>query len=512
MKISHICLTCLMLVLPQLSTANAQVPPTLPDKHLTELIDQADAIAISEALQANQITSLALTQAYLKKISQLNPMLNAVISINPKALEQASDIDKRRQMGEKLHPIAGIPVLIKDNIDITELPTTAGSLALADNYTERDAAIITNLRARGAILLGKTNLSEWANFRSEHSTSGWSAVGGQTRNPHDFDRSPCGSSSGSAVAIAARLAPLAIGTETNGSIICPASVNGVVGFKPSIGQLPQMGIVPIAHTQDTAGPLANSVASANLLFQAMQAAESSLPLQPERIQGKRIGVIRSATGYHTELDEQFQLSLGQLEQSGAIVIDGLLLEPSYAEFQADSYLILLWEFQQDLKAYFNGLSNPLSSLDLDKVIAFNQTQSEQELALFPQDIFEKAAALTKHDKTTYLQARQRALAETRHGLRALFKEYQLDAIIAPTIGPAWPIDYEKGDVVLGGFSTYPAVAGFPHISLPMGEVSNLPVGLSISHLQGQDNALINLAASVESILNFKVKPDLPDTN
>jgi len=512
MKIPHICLNCLMLLLPQFSTADAQVPPTLPDKLLTELIDQADAIAISKALQANQITSHALTQAYLKRIKQLNPMLNAVISINPNALEQASDIDSRRKTADRLHPIAGIPVLIKDNIDIKELPTTAGSLALADNHTGRDAAIISNLRARGAIILGKTNLSEWANFRSEHSTSGWSAVGGQTRNPHNLNRSPCGSSSGSAVAIAARLAPLAIGTETNGSIICPASVNGVVGFKPSIGALPQTGIIPIAHTQDTAGPLAYSVASANLLFEAMQTAESSLSMQPERIQGKRIGVIRSATGYHAELDEQFQLTLEQLEQSGAIVFDGLVLKPSYEEFQADSYLILLWEFQQDLKAYFNGLDTALSSLDLDKIIAFNQAQSQQELALFPQDIFEKAAALTKTDKGAYLQALERALAETRNGLRALFTEHQLDAIIAPTIGPAWPIDYEKGDIVLGGFSTYPAVSGFPHISLPMGEVSNLPVGLSISHLQGQDNALINLAARVEAILNFKVKPDLPDTD
>lgn len=512
MKIPHICLTCLMLLLSQLSTADALVLPTSPDKHLTELIDQADAIAISQALQSNQITSHALTQAYLTRITQLNPLLNAVISINPKALQQASDIDSRRQRGEKMHSIAGIPVLIKDNIDIKELPTTAGSLALADNYTERDAAIITNLRARGAIILGKTNLSEWANFRSEHSASGWSAVGGQTRNPHDLNRSPCGSSSGSAVAIAARLAPLAIGTETNGSIICPASVNGVVGFKPSIGELPQTGIIPIAHTQDTAGPLANSVASANLLFQAMQATESNRVLQPESIQGKRIGVIRSATGYHLELDEKFELSIEQLEENGAIVIDSLILKPSYSEFQADSYLILLWEFQQDLKAYFTGLNTPLSSLDLDKIISFNRTQSQKELALFPQDIFEKAAALTKNDKSAYLQALERALAETRNGLRTLFKEHQLDAIIAPTSAPAWLIDYEKGDVFLGGFSTYPAVSGFPHITLPMGEISNLPVGLSISHLQGQDNALINLAASVESILDFKVKPDLPATD
>jgi len=508
MNMARFGLIALMLLLSHSPTVDAQVPPIVPEQPLAELVDQADAMAISKALSSKQITSHALTQAYLTKITELNPVLNAVISINPNALRQASEIDSKRQAGEKLHPIAGIPVLIKDNIDITELPTTAGSLALAENVTQRDATIVSNLRAKGAIILGKTNLSEWANFRSEHSTSGWSAIGGQTKNPYDLNRSPCGSSSGSAVAIAARLAPLAIGTETNGSIICPASVNGVVGFKPSIGELPQTGIIPIAHSQDTAGPLANSVASASLLFRAMQSAEANHSMHPASIQGKRIGILRSATGYLPELDQQFNLSVKQLEENGAIIIDNLRLKPSYPEFQSDSYLILLWEFQQDLKAYFAGLHNPLSSLDLDKIISFNQTQSQQELALFSQDIFEKAAALSGQDENAYLEARKRAQAETRNGLQNLFKKHQLGALIAPTTGPAWLIDYENGDDFPGGYSTYPAVSGYPHISLPMGSVSNLPVGLSISQLQGRDYSLLELAARIEAILNFTIKPDL----
>ena len=401
MGIHYFCLSLLMVLLSQLSAAGLPVASTLSDTHLNQLIEQADAITISESLRAGQITSLALTQAYLSRIEKLNPIYKAVISINPKALDQARDIDSRRLTGQPMHAIAGIPVLIKDNIDVSELPTTAGSLALADNYTARDAAIVTNLRSNGAIILGKTNLSEWANFRSERSSSGWSAVGGQTRNPYDLSRSPCGSSSGSAVAVAVRLTPLAVGTETNGSVVCPANVNGLVGFKPSIGILPQTGIIPIAHSQDTAGPIANNVASTNLLFNAMRITDASHPLKPRKLQDKRIGVIRSATGYLPELDKLFQKSLNLLEQNGVILIDGLALKPSYPNFRADSYLILLWEFKQDLKHYFEGLDNPLSTLDLNGLIAFNKSQPEKELALFPQDIFERAAALTAKHKTKY---------------------------------------------------------------------------------------------------------------
>ena len=509
MGIHYFCLTLLMVLLSQLSAAGLPVASTLSDTHLNQLIEQADAITISESLRTGQITSLALTQAYLSRIGKLNPIYKAVISINPKALDQARDIDSRRLTGQRMHAIAGIPVLIKDNIDTRELPTTAGSLALADNYTGRDAAIVTNLRNNGAIILGKTNLSEWANFRSERSSSGWSAVGGQTRNPYDLSRSPCGSSSGSAVAVAVRLAPLAVGTETNGSVVCPANVNGLVGFKPSIGVLSQTGIVPIAHSQDTAGPITNSVASANLLFNAMRTTDASHPLKPGKLQNKRIGIIRSATGYLPELDKLFQQSLDRLEQNGAIMIDGLALKPSYPDFRTDSYLILLWEFKQDIKHYFSGLDNPLSMLDLNGLIAFNKSQPEKELALFPQDIFERAAALTTEHKAKYQAALTRAQNETRNSIRRLTKSHKLDAIVAPTGAPAWSIDYVNGDDFLGGFSTYPAVSGYPHITLPMGLISGLPVGLSISAIQDQDQALINLAAAIEKTLDFKVAPDLP---
>lgn len=451
-------------------------------------------------LRRGETTVVAVTEHFLAQIERRNPELNAVIAINPGALADAAAMDEALASGADTPPMFGVPVLIKDNIETRELPTTAGSLALADNLTGRDAELVTHLRAAGAIVLGKANLSEWANFRSERSSSGWSAVGGQTRNPHDPNRSPCGSSSGSGAAVAAGMAMVAIGTETNGSVVCPASVNGVVGIKPTVGLVSQDGIVPISHSQDTAGPMTRTVADGATLLNAMAGTRIVDPasLDASALEGKRIGVMRSMAGFHEGVDAVFERAIARLAGAGAEVVDDLSLAP-YPEFRRDSYNVLLYEFKTDLDTYLASLPGEAGKLTLEKLIAFNEAHANSEMRWFRQEIFVRAQAMGSLESDEYVAALANVQKATREdGIDHILSDHNLDAMIAPTRGPAWTIDEVNGDHGRGGAITgYAAISGYPHITVPMGVLHGLPLGLSFVAGKEADAALIAMAHAFE---------------
>lgn len=458
----------------------------------------------------------------LQRIEQWNDQLRAVIVVNPAAMEQAGLLDAERAAGQVRGPLHGVPVLLKDNIETRDMTTTAGSLALADNRTGRDAFLTEQLRASGLLIIGKANLSEWANFRSERSSSGWSGVGGQARNPHDLLRSPCGSSSGSAIAVAAGMVPLAVGTETNGSIICPAAVNGIVGIKPTVGLVSRRGIIPISHSQDTAGPMATNVRDAAFLLNAMTVVDPldaaspqgklyferdySTALRTNGLRGKRVGVVRSLAGFHEGVDEQFNQAIAELSAAGAELVDGLAF-PDYPEDLGQaSYDVLLYEFKHDLNEYLRTLPGPQGQLTLDKLIEFNREHAGQEMKWFQQEIFIKAQATTGLDSATYLEALARVQSFSRESIDKLLKEHDLDLLISPSNTPAWSIDLVVGDHFLGGSSSFPARAGYPHITVPMGFVHGLPVGLSFYGTAFSELVLIEAAFGFEKASQLAVPP------
>jgi len=486
---------------------------------LETLIGEASILELRAAMDAGRLSAEMLTVHFLAQIAARNAELNAVITVNPEAPAAARALDAERARGELRGPLHGIPILIKDNIETREMPTTAGSLALVDNYTGRDAPVVARLRAAGAIILGKTNLSEWANFRSERSSSGWSAVGGQARNPHDTSRSPCGSSSGSGIAVAAGLAVAALGTETDGSVTCPASVNGVVGIKPSVGLVSRTGIVPISHTQDTAGPMTRNVADAAILLTAMAGPDPQDPATQHAsaafelgdagapggsgLQGRRIGVLRSALGYHEGVEALLRRAIAMLQAAGAAIVDDLELTP-YDGFDDNSYDVLLFEFKHDLDAYLAGLPNALNTLTLEKLIHFNEQHAAAEMAYFQQEIFVKSQAKGPLTEEAYTSALTRIRRATRQdGIDRLIREHRLDALIVPTCDPAWTIDLVNGDHWVDGFSSYPAVAGYPHVTLPMGDVHGLPVGLSFTGSAFSERALIDMASAFERLMKSR---------
>lgn len=484
------------------------------DDALAARITQLTVLELQDAMEAGELSAEQVTAFYIGQIEAKNEVLNAVIAVNPGAIEAAKALDAERAAGTIRGVLHGIPVLIKDNIETIELPTTAGSLALKDNQTDRDAFVITRLREEGAIILGKANLSEWANFRSERSSSGWSGVGGQTRNPHDITRSPCGSSSGSGAGVAGLLAPIALGTETNGSVTCPSSLNGIVGIKPTVGLVSRTGIVPISHSQDTAGPMTRSVTDAAVLLQAMRgfdpADDATAPLQSsgevdylaaldaEALSGKRIGVIRSNSGYHEGVSELLDGAIATLEAAGVTIVDDLKVDP-YTGFYGDTYNILLYEFKADLNAYLAGLPNELSALTLAQLIDYNTENAEAEMPHFQQEIFEKSEEKGPLTDTEYLEALEKAQKETRETIEAFLADNNLDALIAATHGgPAGKIDLMIGDHFMGGgYSTYSAVSGYPHITVPMGNVGHMPVGLSFIGDAFSEAELIALAYAYE---------------
>lgn len=493
-------------------SSSAAGPPA--DAPAAWWLEHGDVPALQELLRSGELSSEALTRAALARIEALDGEIAAVLAVDPTALEQARELDRELAASGPRGPLHGIPVLIKDNIETASQPTTAGSLALAKNDTGRDAPLVARLRQAGAVILGKANLSEWANFRSMRSSSGWSGVGGQTRNPHDPSRSPCGSSSGSAAAVAAGFVPLAVGTETNGSVVCPSSINGVVGIKPTVGLVSRTHVVPISHSQDTAGPMGHTVTDAVILLQAMAGPDPDDPaseaageyfdrdlaahLVADGLKGKRIGVVRSEAGFHSEVDALLERAIEDLRAAGATVVDELEFEAPEG-FRAARFNVLLYEFKHDLNAYLASLPDQeLSQLTLERLIAFDEEHAEEEMPWFGQEIFLRAQETDGLDSETYRDALALAHKATRDdGIDRLVKEHELDALIAPTGAPAWTIDLVNGDHFIGGSSTYPAVAGYPNVTVPMGEVHGLPVGLSFFGPAFSEPTLIEVAYGFE---------------
>lgn len=458
--------------------------------------------------RADVATPTGQVADYLNRIERLDdagPQLNAVLAINPDALRAA-----QAQLGSSL-PLAGKAVLVKDNIETADrMATTAGSLALKDNVTGRDAPLIARLRASGAVVLGKTNLSEWANIRSNSSSSGWSATGGQTKNPHAVDRNSCGSSSGSGAAIAAGLAWGAIGTETDGSITCPASVNGIVGFKPTVGLVSRTHVVPISHSQDTPGPMSANVRDAALLLNAiagsdpldkateradLHVSDFAAGLDAASLKGVRIGVMRKQVGDHAGVTKVFEQALADLKAAGAELVEvDYDFDPALGR---DEGLVLRYELKHDLGAYLAGLPGNPPVRSLADVIAFNKAHADAELRWFGQETFEAADKLD--DKTAYEKARANSLRLAgKEGIDALLAKYKVSLLIAPTAGPAWPIDLVTGDHFIDiGAGTLPAVAGYPHLSVPMGAYEGLPLGLSIIGAAWDDKRVLEAGAAYE---------------
>ncbi len=446
--------------------------------------------------------SLDATRAALARISasdRRGPELRAVIAVAPDAEDQARRLDRVAGGHAGGSPLRGAPILIKDNIDVAGLPTTAGSLALADNIPPADAPLVARLRAAGLVILGKTNLSEWANFRSNHSISGWSAVGGQARNPHDPRRDPCGSSSGSAAAVAAGYVRIAVGTETDGSITCPASVNGVVGLKPTVGLVPSRGIVPISASQDAAGPIAATVREAAELLTILAARDDyAADLDSATLKGARIGVLRFAAGFHPETDALFDKALARLRAAGAILVE-IAAGPGGKDLDAAEQQVLLTEFKVGVEAYLAGADAArVKARTLADLLAFDQANAAREMPLFGQDIFEAAAKTKGLADPAYLAAKATALRLARDGLDAMLAKDRLDALVAPTSAPAWLIDPILKDNGLGGAAgQLAAVAGYPHLTVPMGAVMRMPVGLSFIGPAWSEKRLLRLGRAFE---------------
>jgi len=445
-------------------------------------------------------------EGYLARIRDIDPKLRSVVEVNPDALSIADELDR----GPKRGPLHGVPVLIKDNIDTADrMKTTAGSLALMDAPQPRDAAVVERLRAAGAVILGKTNLSEWANFRSTHSMSGWSGRGGQTRNPYALDRSPCGSSSGSGAAAAANLCAVAVGTETDGSVVCPSSINGIVGIKPTLGLIGGRGIVPIAHSQDTAGPMARTVRDAAILLGAMAEgphaeADYTKFLDAGGLRGARLGVARKFFGITADVDRLMESSLDAMKKLGAEIVDPADL-PSHGKYGDPELEVLLYEFKNDLNGY---LETRHTGLSLERLIAFNNQHRGEEMPYFEQEIFEKAQKKGPLSDPAYRKAlAQNHRLSRAEGIDAALKRQRLDAIVAPTAGPAWLIDNVNGDHDTGGCSTPAAVAGYPHITVPAGFVRGLPVGISFFGTAWSEPALLKLAYAFEQATKARKKPE-----
>ena len=458
----------------------------------------------------SRLSTRELTERYLARIREVDPALRSVIEINPDAAGIAAELDR----GPKRGPLHGMPVLIKDNIDTADhMHTTAGSLALVDAPVPRDAGLVERLRAAGAVILGKTNLSEWANYRSTRSVSGWSGRGGQTRNPYALDRSPCGSSSGSGAAVAANLCAAAVGTETDGSIVCPSSMNGIVGIKPTVGLVSGRGIIPVAHSQDTAGPMARTVRDAAILLGVLAEgphaqADYTKFLDAEGLRGARLGIARKFFDIAPDVQKLIESCLVRMKQLGATLVDPADL-PSFGKYDANENLVLQYEFKADLNAY---LAARKTDLTLEKLIAFNQQHRREEMPYFEQEIFVESQKRGSLNDTTYLAALSANHRLSRaEGIDAVLKKYKVDAIVAPTTGPSWLIDWVAGDHDTGGCSTPAAVAGYPHITVPAGFVHGLPIGISFFGTAWSEPVLLRVAYSFEQASKERRPPRMLKT-
>ena len=490
-------------------------------------LEEATIDGLQEQMKAGTLTARRLTQAYLDRIEALDrkgPALRSVIETNPEALAIADGLDAERKAKGPRGPLHGIPILIKDNLDTADrMTTTAGSLALAGSVPLRDSFVAERLREAGAVLLGKANLSEWANIRSTHSSSGWSGRGGQCRNPYALDRNPCGSSSGSGSAVSANLCAAAIGTETDGSIVCPSNANGLVGIKPTLGLVSRAGIIPIAHSQDTAGPMTRTVRDAAILLAAIagvdprDAATADAGRAPKAyasfldeagLRGARIGVARKFFGFHPEVDRIMEGALAEMKRRGAELVDPADI-PHTGEYDESELTVLLYELKADLNAYLGSLGPKAPVRTLADVIAFNEAHRTEEMPYFGQDLFIKAQDKGPLSDLAYVEAlaRNRRLAALE-GIDAVMGKEKLDAIVAPTGGPAWMTDLVDGDHFGGGLSTPPAVAGYPHVTVPAGYVFGLPVGISFVGRAWSEPTLIKLAYAFEQATRARRAPRL----
>lgn len=489
---------------------------------------------LQEKMVSGEWTARKLAEMYLERIDSVDksgPRVNSVIEVNPDALRIADQLDEERRSGKTRGPLHGIPILIKDNIDThDQMQTTAGSLALEGSIAPRDAFIVEQLRRAGALILGKTNLSEWANFRDKKSTSGWSSRGGLTRNPYALDRTACGSSSGSGAAVAANLCAAAVGTETDGSIICPSQTNGIVGMKPTLGLLSRSGIIPIAHSQDTAGPMARTVADLAVLLGVLagvdkkdSATKNSLKnglqdytsfLNANGLGGKRIGVARNLFGSDERIKKIMESSLDVLKRKGAILVDPANV-PNYNKFGKTETEVLLFEFQVDLNKYLAALGPKARVKTMKDVIKFNEENKERVMPYFGQGRMTASQEKDlRKDKKKYLEALKKNQRLTRkEGIDAVMKKYKLDALVCPSGGPAWVIDLVNGDAVNWDMesTSLAAVAGYPHITVPAGYVHGLPVGISFFSKAWQEPTLIEIAYAFEHATEVRKPPQFLPT-
>ena len=511
---------------PPATTAN---PPAASTSAATPAVDVVELSATDAAarMASGALTAHALTQAYLDRIAAVDkagPALNSVIELNPDALKEADALDAERKAGKLRGPLHGMPVLLKDNIDAVGMANSAGSLALADNRPKSDAFLVARLRAAGAVILGKTNLSEWANFRSTRSTSGWSSRGGQTKNPYVLDRNPCGSSAGTGTAIAASLSALGIGTETDGSIICPASVAGLVGLKPTVGLVSRNGIIPISITQDTAGPMTRTVADAALLLGAIAAVDEADPaghaaagnvptdysafLKTDALKGKRFGLVRDAMGWHPGVDATLEKAVAAIKAAGGEVVDVKIA--SYNKWDPPEFDVLLYEFKDGLNRYLKNSGSKQGSLEA--LIAWNKANAGKAMPFFDQEIFEKAQAKGALTEPAYLKAKAdaRRLAGPE-GLVAALDKNKLDALLTPSMSPAWITDHVLGDHFVGAGYGIAAVAGTPSITVPMGDIDGLPVGITFLGRAWSEPELLGYAYAYEQATRARKPPQFVPT-
>ena len=522
----------LLLAIGALAACTPNSPPTPPapaSGSPAGLLDVAELSATDARarLASGELSSRDLTQAYLDRIARMDksgPALNSVIELNADALKEADVLDAERKAGRIRGPLHGLPLLLKDNIDVVGMANSAGSLAMAGNRPQHDAFLVSRLRAAGAVILGKTNLSEWANFRSTRSISGWSSRGGQTKNAYVLDRNPCGSSAGTGTAIAASLAAIGVGTETDGSIICPASVSGLVGLKPTVGLVSRNGIIPISISQDTAGPMGRNVADVALLLTALadvdeadpagHAAAGNIPadysafLKPDALKGKRLGVLRQTMGFHPDVDAATERAISALKAAGAEVVDVKL--GSYGKWDKPELEVLLYEFKAGLNSYLK--TSNAGQASLETLIAWNKANADKAMPLFGQEIFEQAQAKGPLTDAAYLKAKADARRFAgRDGLQAALDKDNLDALIAPSMSPAWPTDPVLGDHFVGAGYGVAAVAGTPSITVPMGEIRGLPIGLAFMGPAYSEPELLGFAYAYEQATHARKAPQYQPT-
>lgn len=498
-------------------------------------LDEVTIAALQDGIRSGKFTAHSLFENYWERISEIDvrtdgsrPVLNSVIELNPDAEKIADGLDREYREKGPRGPLHGIPVLVKDNLATDDrMMTTAGSLALVGAKVPKDSFVVQRLRAAGAIILGKTNLSEWANIRSNHSTSGWSGRGGLTKNPYALDRNPCGSSSGTGAAISSNLAAAGIGTETDGSIVCPSSANGLVGIKPTVGLVSRAGIIPISHSQDTAGPMCRTVRDAAILLGVLTGVDPDDPAtaasagrsqtdyaqfcDPAGLKGMRLGVARKYFGFNDAVDALMEQSLGALRKQGATLIDPADIE-TFGKFDDSELVVFLYELKAGLNAYLARLGPGAPVRTLKDIIEFNERNCEKEMPYFGQDLFIKSEAKGPLSEKEYFDALAKNHQLTRvEGIDALMDKHQLDAIVAPTGSPAWLTDLVNGDHIAGGSSNAAAVAGYPNINVPAGFISGLPVGISFFGRAWSEPTLIKIAYSFEQATKARQAPRFPRT-